>query len=177
MDAARFDTFARSLTNVRSRRGALTALLGGTLGLLGLTGTAAKKGKGKDKKKKKKGGNPSSPPPPPADPTAPPPPTCDPSCPGDQTCRNGTCVCPRGKEPCGGGCVSQCLGGAIRNPVTCGCCLPNGNYCDVGTAPCCGASCYIILGQDGMCPGLGAGQSCAFNERCASGACVNGACT
>lgn len=35
MDAERFDTLTRGLTRARSRRGALAALLGGTLGLLG----------------------------------------------------------------------------------------------------------------------------------------------
>ena len=35
MDPARFDTLTRSLIDLRSRRGALAALLGGTLGLLG----------------------------------------------------------------------------------------------------------------------------------------------
>jgi hypothetical protein len=54
MDAERFDTLARALTEARSRRGALTSLLGGTLGLLGLAGTAAKKKKGKGKKGKGK---------------------------------------------------------------------------------------------------------------------------
>lgn len=55
MDAHRFDSLTRSLTDVRSRRGALSALLGGALGLLELADAAAKKkGKGKGKKKKKK---------------------------------------------------------------------------------------------------------------------------
>jgi hypothetical protein len=56
MDADRFDTLTRSLTEARSRRGAVAALLGGTLGLLGLAETAAKnkkKGKGKKGKGKK----------------------------------------------------------------------------------------------------------------------------
>jgi hypothetical protein len=47
MDDTRFDAFNRSLTNLRSRRGTLGALLGGTLGLLGLSETTAKKKKKK----------------------------------------------------------------------------------------------------------------------------------
>lgn len=58
MDTDRFDRLTRSLTTSRSRRGALTALLGGTLGLLGRAETDARKRKGKGKgKKKNKGGN------------------------------------------------------------------------------------------------------------------------
>jgi hypothetical protein len=53
MDSDRFDTITRALTDTRSRRGALGAFLGGTLGLLGLADTAARK-KGKGKKKKNK---------------------------------------------------------------------------------------------------------------------------
>ena len=58
MDPDRFDTLARVLTDARSRRVAPTWLLGGTLGLLGLAETIAKKAKGKDvhaagKRKKK----------------------------------------------------------------------------------------------------------------------------
>ena len=69
MDATRFDAFTRYLSIGSSRRGALAALLGGTLGLLGLADTTAKKGKrnGKGKKKKKDqdntGQNPVAPPP------------------------------------------------------------------------------------------------------------------
>jgi hypothetical protein len=55
MDDTRFDTLTRALTTTRSRRGALAALLGGTLGLFGLSGMdAQQKGKG-DKRRKKKG--------------------------------------------------------------------------------------------------------------------------
>src|SRR5215213_1050363 len=43
MDADRFDALSRSLTTARSRRGALASLLGGTLGLVGLAETEAKK--------------------------------------------------------------------------------------------------------------------------------------
>ena len=43
MEADRFDVLARSLTRARSRRGAMATVLGGTLGLLGLSQTEAKR--------------------------------------------------------------------------------------------------------------------------------------
>src|SRR5688572_13477137 len=45
MDGGCFDRLARSLTNARSRRGALVALLGGVLGRRGIAEADAKKGK------------------------------------------------------------------------------------------------------------------------------------
>ena len=56
MDADRFDSLARSLPGVRSRRGALAAMVGGVIApLAGLTdGAAKKKGKGGGKNKKKR---------------------------------------------------------------------------------------------------------------------------
>ena len=55
MDGTQFDTLLRRLATARSRRGTLSLLLGGALGLTGIVETAAKgKGKGKGKKKKKK---------------------------------------------------------------------------------------------------------------------------
>jgi hypothetical protein len=53
MDGFAFDRLTRALTANRTRRGALAALLGGSLGLLGLTDTPAKRGKGHRKKKQK----------------------------------------------------------------------------------------------------------------------------
>jgi len=52
MDTARFDSLVRSLPMPCNRRGMLAALLGGTLGGLRLSGTAAKKKNKKNKKKK-----------------------------------------------------------------------------------------------------------------------------
>jgi hypothetical protein len=76
MDPHRFDTLTRSLTETRSRRGALAVVLGSSLGLLGLADAAAKnkkkKGKDKDKDKGKKntnGGTPTGQPPPPSAPS------------------------------------------------------------------------------------------------------------
>ena len=47
MDSKRFDRLARSLHDVRSRRGALATLLSGALATVGVTAVAAAKGKGK----------------------------------------------------------------------------------------------------------------------------------
>ena len=46
MESARFDSLARAVVAARTRRHALTVLVGGTLGLLELTETSANKGKG-----------------------------------------------------------------------------------------------------------------------------------
>src|SRR4051794_35366822 len=70
MDPHRFDSLSRDLTRARSRRGALAAVFGGTLGLLGLDETTAKQKK--HKKKPPPSGSPPSPPPP--SPLPPPPP-------------------------------------------------------------------------------------------------------
>jgi hypothetical protein len=62
MDGSQFDTLLRGLTIASSRRGAVVGLLGGTLGLLGLTESEAKHKK-KHHKKKKGSSPPASPPP------------------------------------------------------------------------------------------------------------------
>src|SRR4051812_800768 len=96
MDDFRFDALTKLLSDAPSRRGALATLLGGTLGLLGLSLTEAKKKKkGKGKKKKKKPSPPIVPPPP----VSPPPPcgvaqqACTPgSCCAGRTCGNNFCL-------------------------------------------------------------------------------------
>src|SRR4051812_19841269 len=86
MDTERFDRWVRTLTAPRSRRGALTGLLGGGLSLLGVAGATAKHHK---KKHKRKQGRDTSPPPPPLSP--------GPGCP---TCTGKVC----GDDGCGGSC-------------------------------------------------------------------------
>jgi hypothetical protein len=54
MDADRFDSLTRALTEARTRRGTLAALLGGTLGLRGLADVDAKNCKKIGNKKKRK---------------------------------------------------------------------------------------------------------------------------
>ena len=121
MDTERFDSWVRALTGVRSRRGTLVGLLGGGLGLIGLTEAEAKKHK---KHKKKKGGG------------APPPPACTPVCAGKAcgddgcggscgscggtACVSGACSCTGQPDltGCGGG--RQCSGGVCATPPPCG---------------------------------------------------------
>jgi hypothetical protein len=52
MDSSQFDRVTRSLSAATPRRTTLGLLVGGALGLAGLAGSEAKKGKGKKKKKK-----------------------------------------------------------------------------------------------------------------------------
>jgi hypothetical protein len=95
MDPRHFDTLTRSLTGASSRRGALAALLGGTLGVLGLVATDGKKkkGKGKNKKKRKRKKN-----------QAPPLPT--------PTCSDGIKNGNESDVDCGGSC-GRCANGKI----------------------------------------------------------------
>jgi hypothetical protein len=82
MDGAAFDrlTTTLSFTDIRSRRAALGGLLGGALGLLGLTGATAKKRKHKKKKRRTSAPLPA--------------PLPDPTCIADSPCGvEGTCFC------------------------------------------------------------------------------------
>jgi hypothetical protein len=153
MDGSRFDTLAKTLATASPRRQALTAALGGALGILGLrqpedVGAArsgkckqtpgvcqiCKKGKcsKKNGKKKCKAGKIL----PKAEGTA---------CTGG-SCQGGSCVsptgqvlpeptpepppggvtCPPGEEACGDACFSACPSGRVRSPQTCGCCRVSG---------------------------------------------------
>jgi hypothetical protein len=188
MDCARFDTLTRSLTGGSSRRRLLAGLTSGLLALVPLgsgsfDATAKKKGKRKKKKKKK----------PPASLAVTCAPTCagkvcgddgcggtcgDP-CPTAETCVAGRCVCPAGTERCGPGCVVPCPTGAPRNPVTCGCCAPNGSpFCTPGpTTSCCSGNCIAIDPSfPNFCGGKGAGAPCQFAAQCTSNSCENGQC-
>ena len=181
MDAKRFDTLTCWLAESRSRRSALATLLGGTLGLLGLTDIAAKKkGKGKKKKKRRDQGTSPSPPPPPPGPAAPPPSCLDgikngsesdvdcggscPRCADGRTCATGDdCASFR----CSGGtcqaCLNYCGSDANGNcycaqPVaggsqTCTTNSSTGPFPNCGSCPT-GAICYVIPG------GVGCVQPC-----------------
>jgi hypothetical protein len=163
MDAHCFDTLTRSLTATRSRRGTLTALLGGTLGLLGLADTAATKGKGngKGKKKKKTGG--SSPPPASTDPTILK--EVGESCLGrrvGKSCQSGNCGC---------------------TPTTCTCRVDENNCTNYGgpctnDSVCCNGPCGWFNGL-GTCRNPQCGQpgaQCNSLDRveCCQGDCVTG---
>ena len=134
MDANRFDTLTRSLTQIGSRRRALVAALGGALSLLGVADATAhdplkkcKKKSGKQKKtciKKAKAHNTqhasetSAAPPPPSSPV------CSPACGICQQCVDGTCVTAPDFTLCGR--CKECFAGACE-PVpdgrSCGTCL------------------------------------------------------
>jgi hypothetical protein len=143
VDPSDFDELTRSLTEPRSRRGALTALLGGTLGLLGLAGAAAKKngkGKGKKKKKKKGGGNQNQ-------------------SPAAATCSDGVKNGNESDVDCGGSCP-RCANGqgcSTRNDCA-------GALCPSGTCLVCAvkADCGSDAGGDCLCqpPALGGSMVC-----------------
>lgn len=152
MDGPRFDGLTRTLADPRSRRGAVVALLGGTLSLLGRAETAAKKKKGK-KKKKNNGTIPVPPPVPPGSPPASPPlppVSCVPDCSGGRNCGSDGCT------------------------ATCGSCTPPQSCGGGGTPGVCGSSSACTATS---CPG---GRACQANGTCAcppdkpvSGVCGN----
>ena len=202
MDADRFDALVRSLIALRTRRGTLGAALGGVLGLLGLTETAADphqnrrrhahhreveaQTKRKKRKKGKKGKRKTAPPP------------CAETCAGccdDGGCQSGTDTTARGARgtPCLDcatiGTGQTCGGGpGGGTPGVCGCtpttCLAQGKDC--GTAPdgCgeelnCGAC--PLAGQPcvanvcGACVEDCAGKACGADHAC-GGTCAHGSC-
>src|SRR3954467_9022051 len=111
MDTERFDRWVRTLTAPRSRRGALTGLLGGGLSLLGVAGTTAKHHKKKHKKK----------------------PKCPASCPVCQQCVDGrSCTFQANATPCGNLACQECRGGACTNLADDAGCNGNGR-CLAGT--------------------------------------------
>ena len=87
MDSDRFDDLTRTVTATRSRRGALAALLGGSLPVLGLAEGEARKRRRRGKGKKKNGGNNSPPPPLP----------CNGVCVVPAICQAGSCCTPPGE--------------------------------------------------------------------------------
>jgi hypothetical protein len=170
MDDSRFDALTRAFTTARSRRAALGTLLGGTLGLLGLADTSARKScppckkrkHGKCKANKRLNGT---------------------ACPGG-TCQDGRCrqvsseeqpppepspTCPAGecsrKIPCGPGCACLDIGGGTRRCLAVGACSGVGP-CERGT---CGSGCTCVN------PG-GAKTGCVSVEGCPPGNCSGDSC-
>ncbi len=133
MDADRFDRLTRALTSVDSRRVALAALVGGTLGLRGLASTTAKNGKGHGKKKmkKKKRRNLSLPPPPPPPPTPPMPPPGPPALPCTDGIKNGS----ETDIDCGGTCPRCAFGKSCATRNDCASALCLGGMCRVCSSP------------------------------------------
>jgi hypothetical protein len=198
MDGAQFDGLMRQVTTARSRRGALLGVLGGMVGLLGLTETDAKH---KKKHKKKKGGS---------LPVSPPPsgPACPASCPACQECINGaSCTVQSDFTPCEGNPCKSCRGGACVNrgngaecgehrrcrdgvctpiPATCSDGRQNGDESDTDCGGSCdrcanGKACTSIDDCDSArCTG-GRCATCATHDECGSGAtgtcaCYDGVC-
>jgi hypothetical protein len=130
MDGSRFDALARSLTTARSRRRALTGLVGGTLSLLGVAEIA---GRHKKKKKRHSSSPPPSPPPPPS-------PTCTPNCAGK--------VC--GDDGCGGSCGVACTGGNTCHNGTC-VCFPGTTACPANQVCLSNGTCATVCQTDGNC--------------------------
>jgi hypothetical protein len=159
MDGSQFDTLLRQMTTTRSRRGALAGLLAGSLGILGLTETDAKRHKKKPKKKK--------PSPPASPPPSPPAATCSDGIQnGSETgvdCGGGTCPrCPTGQGCAGrGDCAS-----AVCTAGTCGTCTP-GEFCTATQA------CFCVGPNNGVpspvCVTGGAGSRPGGCEVCPPG--------
>jgi hypothetical protein len=205
MDADRFDILARSLSTAGSRRRALAAILGGSLGLLGWYGAeevdahnplrSCKKKSGRAKKKclkKARAHNATHTVQAPA-------PGCTPSCAATNpcgsdgcngscgscsggSCRDGVCACPDGEEPCRDECVETCRAGEDRDPRDCTCCLPEFTACDdvTGFPPCCSGICDPDSNSPfgGFCVLIPAGEPCDFSAQCATGHCSQeGLCT
>jgi hypothetical protein len=163
MDDFRFDALARTFTHARSRRAVLGTLLAGTLGLLDLADTSAKKRCPPCKKRKHgrcTGKQPN-----------------DTPCPGG-TCQDGHCVasvqqerrtCPAGEcsrsLPCGADCACLDIGGGNRRCLAVGTCAGVG-FCERGT---CGSGCTCVN------PG-GAKTGCVSVEGCPTGNCSGDSC-
>jgi hypothetical protein len=131
MDAARFDTVARSLTGARSRRQALIAALGGACGLLGLAHTDDVGAGGK----------------------------CKPACGECQTCKKGSCKkTAHGKQCKKGRCQARdngtaCTGGSCQSGI-CVATPPCGAGC-AADETCCGGACINTSGNVNHCGACG----------------------
>jgi hypothetical protein len=146
MDAEHFDRLTRSLMTPGSRRRALSALLGGCLGLLGATEIGAKKPNQKRRacppcKKRKRG-------------------KCKGQLPDGTPCAGGTCqggMCQPPGDPCPG--QKRCAGR----------CIPTNQCCTAEDCPalpgyrCCQGVCTDTKG--------GTGFSCNVDPECCSGYC------
>jgi hypothetical protein len=186
MDDHRFDALTRLLTAAGSRRSLIGMLAGATFGVApgGMDITSARKRKRKKKRKKNQNQLPAQ--------------VCTPACAGRTCgddgcggscgncgdgflCLDGTCQCPAGQEACGGACLSTCPPGpfsfsmTIRNPVTCGCCLPTDALFCESPADCCSGICQDA-GSFTQCQPLRPGDPCTFGAQCASGRCEDGVC-
>jgi hypothetical protein len=142
VDDSGFDALTRAFTGARSRRSALGTLLAGTLGLLDLAETSAKKACPTCKKRKHGKCKPNKQ-------------LNDKPCPdgSDGTCQSGVCVppekqqsptCPAGacsrNSPCGAGCVCLDIGSGTKRCLALGTCSGAGDC----TASSCGSGCTCV---------------------------------
>jgi hypothetical protein len=173
MDGSQFDTLLRGL---RPRRGALLGLLGGTLGLLGLTESEAKHRK--HKHKSRGGGSP------PASPPEAFGPHCPGSCPVCQECVNGaSCTVQSDFTPCGDDGCNVCKGGACLNRADGTHCGDN-RRCQDGVCTPLQPSCAdgIKNGDEtdvdcgGSCDQCSSGQFCNTRTDCDTAHCSDGRC-
>jgi hypothetical protein len=164
MESDRFDALLHRLMQARSRRGALTGLVGGSLSLLRAAEIA---GKRKHKKKKKRRSLPASPLPlaPPSPPTSPPPSPLP--CPVERQCSSQCCA--DGQFCQDDGCL-PCTGQtcpAQPSDFREGCC--ESFVCDPGTQ-----RCEPCRGTGGNCSDGNGGQSnslCCDGYQCSSEVC------
>jgi hypothetical protein len=197
MDGNQFDGLLRWLAGAQSRRSAVLSVLGGAVGLVGLTGAEAKHHK---KKKKKKSGSPPVSPPP----VSPPPsPQCPASCPVCQECVNGqSCTSKVNGTACENNPCRWCQNGTCSNtPNDIACTASNGpgacgngvcnsrptctgwdSRCLIGEGTCCGGACTQDGGADspplGTCTGSNApsGAPCGHDFDCSSHQCIGYRC-
>ena len=84
------------------------------------------------------------------------------------------CLCPEvAREICGGACRAICeTGRFVRDPNTCTCCVLNDlvRLAD----PCCSGRDVPKTPLGRLCKGRDPGESCSFNEQCASEFCLCG---
>ncbi len=161
MDATRFETLARTLTQTRSRRAAMCRLLAGTLGLFGLTQAEAKN-KGKGRKKKKGCGKGKR--------------QCGTTCiPTSQCCPfalSGQFECdPCTRETCNNG-VCGCAPATINHHGVCGSflnCLSVGEIC-TNNLDCCSEQCNVPSDNGTMRCNRGT-ENCLTDFDCVSGLC------
>jgi hypothetical protein len=158
MDAHQFDILARSLAQTGSRRRAAAAVLGSTLGFLGLSHLDEATAGG----------------------------ACKPACSECQTCQKGKChktkhgkKCKKGTctntsddTPCNG--TGKCLQGTCNvQPM----CLQFGDLCPaISPQDCCSGSCPEVLIGAGQCLTGAAGARCLTPTDCTSGSCVGFRC-
>lgn len=163
MDGNQFDELSRRLSHAFSRRGVLRTVTGATIAgaLAAWPGVDEADTKRRKRKRRKKNNSP---------PCVPNcagkvcgPDNCggecSPGCAGGKVCEGGLCRCSAGQEECNGSCHVPCVAPAVRNPITCTCCLPH-------NAPC-GPNCCSPLGCKGAICNAGEQQAtCAFDAQC-----------